>query len=152
MPAGRPRQPDEIKILNGTWRADRDGDPTTAVVADGEPTPPRYLKKEALAFWREIVPPLVANGIAKACDSAQLAIMCEWFARYCRLSRRLDRMRDNAKALYQTTVLCGICWTNFDKLASRFGLTPSDRSKLRIVQKRSEPLDPAEEFLRGKTG
>jgi P27 family predicted phage terminase small subunit len=133
MAAGRPRKPDELKILEGTFRKDRDGDPSQAVQATGEPAPPPHLKGEALAFWSEVVPGLVATGVAKAADAPALAGMCEWWARYRKLARRLDRMTGKAaKAMPQVVMMLGIAWDKFDRVAARFGLTPSDRAKLRL--------------------
>jgi P27 family predicted phage terminase small subunit len=131
----RPRKPDELHVLEGTFRADRHGDPAVSVVADGQPTPPAHLRGDALAFWGEVVPGLVAAGVAKERDAAELAMMCEWWARYRRFSRLLDKMKNADKRLYQVTVQVGIAWTNFDRIACRFGLTPADRAKLRSTDK-----------------
>jgi P27 family predicted phage terminase small subunit len=138
---GRPRQPDELKILRGTFRADRDGDPAEAVPASGAPKPPTHLKGDGLKFWKQVVPGLVESGVAKACDAPALAMMCEWWARYRKLSMLLDEDAPEnnpvaqvlkEKQEYQRLVMLGIAWTNFDKVAARFGLTPSDRAKLRL--------------------
>src|SRR5262249_52419085 len=135
MPAGRPRQPDNVKKLRGTWRRDRDGGQGVEPAADGEPIPPRHLKGEALRFWMLIVPDLAQSGIAKARDSAMLAMACEWWARYRRFSKLADRLPDSSKNIYRVTVQVGICWTNCDRILARFGLTPSDRAKMRIEEK-----------------
>src|SRR4051812_48448069 len=97
MPGGRPRKPDEVKILEGTFRPCRDGSPADAAQADGEPGRPKHLKGEALALWKDMVPGLVARGIAKAVDAAELTLMCEWWARHRRFGRALDRMKDTDK-------------------------------------------------------
>jgi P27 family predicted phage terminase small subunit len=138
MPRGRPKKPDDLKILDGTWRRDRDGKPEERVQAEGEPVPPSHLKGESLSFWKHVVPGLIKSGVAKEADAPELAMMCEWWGRYRRYSRMLDRMKNNDKNLYQTTILCGIACTNFDKVASKFGLTPSDRAKLRVPNKPKE--------------
>lgn len=139
MPGGRPRKPDEVHILEGTFRPDRHGDPSASVVADGEPTPPRHLKGEALAFWKDTVPGLVTRKVAAACDSAALACMCDWWARHRKYCRALDRMKSTDRRLYQMTILAGIAWSNFDKIACRFGLTPGDRTKLRTPANEGKP-------------
>ena len=132
MPGGRPRKPVAQKLMEGTFRADRDGDPSLLVPSAGSPEPPSHLSGEALAFWWRVVPDLAASRIATERDSAELAIMCEWWARYRRYSDEVDGLNPQDKAAYQLTVLCGICCTNFDRVASKFGLNPSDRSKLRV--------------------
>lgn len=125
-----PAKPDELKILDGTWRADRDGDPSASVVAEGEPSCPSWLDGEALAYWREIVPDLVRGGLAKARDSAELAAMCEWWGMYRRLSRSLDRAKP--KERHSVLVQVAICWDKYHHIAQRFGLTPADRAKMRL--------------------
>jgi phage terminase small subunit len=132
MPGGRPRKPDDLKIADGTWRKDRDGDPSKKIPATGDPVCPKHVRGEALAFWKANVPGLIASGVAKACDAPELAMMCEWHARYQKFSRVLGRMKGTDKRLYQVTVMLGIATQNFDKIAARFGLTPADRAKLRI--------------------
>lgn len=128
---GRPRKPVAAKILDGSFRADRDGDPSTLVLPGGTPQPPPDLAGEALAFWHKVVPGLVATRIAAACDTPSLAMMCEWWARYRTYARRLDEAPAD-KNTYQLMLQVGIATTNFDRLASRFGLTPADRNKLRV--------------------
>lgn len=123
------------KILAGTFRQDRDGDPSSAVQAGGVPEPPAHLADEALAFWQQVVPGLVSSGVAAACDSSALAMMCEWWARYRAFSSMLDAAIAAQMQTYQLVLQVGIATTNFDRLAARFGLTPSDRARLKIAPK-----------------
>lgn len=125
----------QAKILAGTFRQDRDGDPSSAVRAGGAPEPPAHLAGEALAFWQQVVPGLVSSGVAAACDSSALAMMCEWWQRYRQFSDALDAALVSKIPTYQLTLQVGIATTNFDRLASRFGLTPSDRARLKIAPK-----------------
>src|SRR5688572_22900134 len=134
MPRGRPRKPDELKILDGTWRPDKDADPSAPPVADGVPVMPRRLVGEAAEMWGRVVPGLIASGLAKERDADQLASMCEWWGRYREYSDRLDTAPESQDT-YRLMIQVGICHTNFDKVASRFGLTPSDRAKLRMELK-----------------
>jgi P27 family predicted phage terminase small subunit len=137
MAGGRPRKPDDVKILEGTFQAYRDGNPAEVVVAPGTPLPPASLKGEGLGFWNRVVPGLVELGIAKEADSDQLALMCQWWARHQKLNRILDRM--TIAELKRSAVVmtqAAICLDKFDKIACRFGLTPSDRAKLHL--KKSE--------------
>jgi phage terminase small subunit len=128
---GRPRKPIEAKILDGTYREDRDG-PLPQAVFEGVPSPPPDMKGDALKFWKKHVPELVAKGIAKAIDGPQLALMCEWWAKYQRFSRMIEKMKNEDRRLVQAMTGCAIASDKFDKIAARFGLTPSDRAKLRV--------------------
>jgi len=128
MPGGRPRKPAPIKILEGTFRADRD---TPGVIADGTPTPPASLKGDALRLWGEIVPGLVARGVANACDEQALALMVRWLAMAHRYTAAAEKMALSNKGLPRMANLAATATSQFDRIAARFGLTPSDRAKLR---------------------
>ena len=131
MVAGRPRKPTQLHILDGTFKPCRhggDGEP----VADGEPERPRFLRGEALAFWKEVVPGLVEMKVAKAADAPALAQMCQWWAACRRFQKMLNRARDTDKNLFRITAALAMASDKFNSYAGRFGLTPSDRTRLRI--------------------
>lgn len=129
---GRPKKPDDLHILEGTFREDRHGDPAERVILDGEPAPPEHLSDDAKAIWSVIVPPLTAAGVAKAADSVQLGIMVEWLARYRRYSAWLDKQGERSGKSRGLMYLVKSAAEAFDSIASRFGLTPTDRAKLRL--------------------
>jgi phage terminase small subunit len=133
MPARR--KPNEMHILDGTFRADRHGDPSEAVVAEGEPLPPAWLKGEALAFWSEVVPQVVQLRVARAIDAPELASLCEWWARTRKLSRKVDRLAVGTPRYGTALRALVAAFATFDRLASRFGLTPGDRARLRVQEK-----------------
>ncbi len=132
MPGGRPRKPTSAKILDGTFRADRDGPADSVVPAPGSPVAPASLQGEALAFWNQIVPDLVARGVAAACDAPTLGYLCEWWSLYRRLYDSLPP-EGSLAGCTQTITQMAIATDKFDRLASKYGLNPSDRAKLRIA-------------------
>jgi len=85
-----------------------------------------------LDFWGENVPGLAARGVAKNADSAALGMLCYWYALWRKRARALDRLPAVTKKLHQTIVQVAIAFDKFEKLAARFGLTPSDRAKLGV--------------------
>jgi len=129
---GRPRKPKALKVLQGTFRKDRDGDPASEVPAEGEPRKPTDLKEAASTFWDEIVPGLVAARIARACDTAALTVLCQWWDRYLRFSSALDEIEEpKDKEARRLTIMTGIAWNQFERIAAKFGLTPADRARLK---------------------
>jgi phage terminase small subunit len=130
MPGGRPRKPVEAKILQGTFRADRDGAPGVQIQADGEPVPEVRLTGKALAFWRSRVPDLVARGLAKGCDGPALTMMCQAWALYWWFVAKMNRPK--VKNLTALNTAAAIQFDKFTKIAAQFGLTPGDRAKLRL--------------------
>ena len=51
--SGPPKKPKELKVLEGTWRKDRDGG-TPMVQAGAFPEPPAYLNERQRVLWREL--------------------------------------------------------------------------------------------------
>ncbi len=140
---GPPKQPTELKILKGTYQACRDGPLAEQVRPGGTPTIPEGLHDDAKAFWNAVVPGLVAMGVATAVDSFELGEMCKWWERYQRFGKQLDELLDDAgpsaPGAFRVLANAGNAWERFDRIASKFGLTPADRSKLRVEQPSTSP-------------
>jgi P27 family predicted phage terminase small subunit len=132
---GRPPKSLEQHQLDGTYRADRHGDAGQAVQPAGEPQMPLEFAGEARACWESVVAPLVALKVAKAIDQPALVALCEWWARYRLYSSRLDRPETiDLDVLDQSRLvrIAANAWSEFSRLAARFGLTPADRQRLRV--------------------
>lgn len=131
-PRGRPRTPDAIKLATGTWRKDRDGDPGAVVPSEGVPERPADVTGDARKLWESIVPGLIESGVATARDTTTLAEMCQWYKRYRKVAKELDRTR--ASNPYYKDLLSATkwAWAEFDKIGGRFGLTPADRARLKV--------------------
>ena len=71
-PAPRPAK---LKMLDGTYRADRDG-PLGPEPAAGEPPMPDWLPDRAKAEWRRLAPKLLALGLLSELDLAALTAYC----------------------------------------------------------------------------
>jgi P27 family predicted phage terminase small subunit len=135
---GRPRKPKKLHILDGSFRKDRH---SADVEADGIPIKPATLRGDAGDFWDAVVPGLVKSGIAKACDAAALTLLCQWWQRYLRFSRALDRVSPIYKNSQRLVRLVDVASKWFDRIGSRFGLTPADRAKMRTQeQPRADPF------------
>lgn len=133
MVMGRPRKPGTLHILEGTHRRDRHGDPAAVESMNlGEPVPPKYLKGWALRYWHEITPRLREMKCATAADSAALAQLCTWWAAARRFTLMLEKAKDGDKRLYRLASNLAMATNQFQAIACRFGLTPSDRAKLRV--------------------
>jgi P27 family predicted phage terminase small subunit len=129
---GRPRKPTELKLLHGTHREDRDGPLGSAVRLEGVPAMPGHLNDDAKAFWSAVVPGLVATRVAAACDAPVLGEMCVWWEVYRRFSDHLQDTGAEEDGALRAMVNAKMAWKEFDRIAARFGLTPSDRARLRV--------------------
>lgn len=129
---GHNRLPRETHILNGSFRADLHGSDAETVQATGQPVMPPGMKGEALKLWLAVVPGLIDTGVAKEQDTVALVQLCEAWARYRKCCKALDKVsaiHPKAAGLMRLVDAASKC---FERLAGRFGLTPSDRSRLRV--------------------
>ena len=149
---GRPRKPVERKILDGTFRQDRDGPAPAGPL--GEPAKPPFLSPIAADLWDLVVPGLVAQGVAGERDTPALVSMCEWWSLY---RVNMDRLYQTAGGQARKVPLAGKparalqigaaeASRQFQALAARFGLTPADRARLKTPEQ-PPAADPFEEFL-----
>jgi P27 family predicted phage terminase small subunit len=133
MARGRPRKPIPELVLEGRFRSDRHGEAAGVWIPDGAPEKPPELSGDAAELWAAIVPHLARSAVATAIDAAELTAMCEWWQRYRRASRALSAIEDEQSTeFYRLSILSGMAWKNFAAGASKFGLNPSDRAKLRL--------------------
>ena len=122
--SGRPGKPRELAVLSGNFRRDRARQPVKTV--GGKPRKPFGLSPEASQFWDATISKLIKSRVAKSVDGPQLSILAELWSLYTRTlaivtADPIDKNARTALIAYQTS---------FDKLAARFGLTPSDRQRL----------------------
>ena len=143
---GRPRKSLDVKLFEGTYRPDRDGPATDGVCMTGTPERPAHLKGDGRGLWDQVVPRLVATGVAKAVDSATLTAMCEWWALYRRHMAALEKLPPRLRGDLHEQRLNGMAstsWKAFSQIAATFGLNPSDRAKLRIPAATETPMPVA---------
>lgn len=121
-------KPTHLKVLQGD-RRDRinDAEPQPS---SGDVAPPFALTKQAQQVWDRLAPDLQAKGVLTPWDVDLFAELCEAVVRL-REKRRGSRQKAEKGGAspmreYQTALDMVV------KLASRFGMTPSDRSKLEV--------------------
>lgn len=126
--AGRRKPTAELK-LHGEYYASRHGDRSREPQPTGMPKKPGTLKGEASKHWDVVVPSLVETGVATAQDAPALKRLCEFWGEYEAAKHRTPKDRVRLMMM----VAAHKQWID---LASRFGLTPSDRA--RIVSDRKD--------------
>ena len=131
--SGRKRKADSLKIADGTYRADRSGDPDSKPKPLGKPTKPEFEGQEASDFWDKYVVELIDLGVATSLDAPRLQHLCEVWA----LLRRATVAVDEDPLEKMARIAYAEYSRQFGTLASEFGLNPASRSKIEI--ERSKP-------------
>jgi P27 family predicted phage terminase small subunit len=77
MIRGNKRKPRELKVIEGTFRQDREVEHPPKL-EDSLPLPPKRISPAALVIWNEIVPDLYAAGLLKRIDKNNIAVYCQF--------------------------------------------------------------------------
>lgn len=148
--AGRPRKPTALKIVSGTYRADRAHNEPMPDTADT--TPPDSLKgKKQRDKYQELAANLAPVGLLTVADRQTLAAL----ARVEVLAEQLERdisIKPVPGSTGQPTAdprwnhLLGL-HKQAAELRREFGMSPSSRGKIDMPAPKT--ADPMEEFLHG---
>jgi P27 family predicted phage terminase small subunit len=104
----------------------------------GAPRPPADLKGEALAEWGRIVPELDKLGLLTKVDRAYLVAYCEAWAAFNEARAALSEYgalvagRDGGMVKNPAAQVMRDAADMMLKFGSRFGLSPSDRTRLSV--------------------
>lgn len=132
---GTKPKPTALKVLHGD-RSDRINHEEPLPPED-EVSPPAELSDDARAVWDRLAPGLVAVGVLTAWDVDAFVIVCEALARY----RQATKLVNGSALLVQgpngfvknpALVVQREAETTFAQYGARFGLTPSDRTQLKV--------------------
>ena len=100
---------------------------------------PLTLSTEAKKHWKDVVPKLVAMGVAKSIDAPALVMLCESWAIYQDLRRYYLVAELTERILLAAKLQSAMkTWGN---QAGMFGMTPSDRARLTV-----EPAESTDSF------
>jgi P27 family predicted phage terminase small subunit len=105
----------------------------------GAPRPPADLKGEALAEWGRIVPELARLGLLTVVDRAYLVAYCESWATFDQSRAAMAEYgplvagRDGGLVKNPAAQVMRDAADLMIKFGSRFGLSPSDRTRLSVA-------------------
>lgn len=139
MPAGRPVKPLELKVIQGTDRADRQS-PAAPVYQkiNRVPAVPTLLKKdkEATALWRRVCAQLVQ---VKMLDEVNIDLIEIYVTETMIYRQAMDDVQNTGllvpddKGILRANParkMASDCMKNIVQIAREFGLTPSTRQKI----------------------
>jgi P27 family predicted phage terminase small subunit len=90
---GPPRKPTKLKILQGTYRADR-APANEPMPKPKVPSAPAWMGRDAKREWRRVVKELAAVGLLSELDRTALAAYCQALQEYLDACRGLDAERE----------------------------------------------------------
>jgi phage terminase small subunit len=124
---GRRPKPATLHMRQGTYKPGRHQmQPTSA----GELIRPTGLGRNGIKLWDSVIDFAEQAG-AGECDTECLAGMCRWYQQYRRISARLEKLAPENDRYRPLLYGAATAWRAFVDMASRFGLTPADRARLK---------------------
>ncbi len=147
QPRGRVPQPTEVKKAKGNpgQRKLNDKEPKPEVEA---PACPDFLSDYAKEEWERIVPELLRNGLLTSLDGATLAAYCAAYGRWREAEERIAssgiviKMGDKGYIVQSPWLqVANKAIKQIEIFAARFGLSPSDRTRIRIDPQKPKEVD-----------
>lgn len=133
MPGGRPRTPTNQLKVHGGLRKGRHDDRASEPQPVGDAVQLAALTDDALVMWEHLFPQLMCLGLATELDSAELTALCHWWGEYQNWCNS-----DAAVNPYRRIVGMATAYKQFRTIASKFGMTPSDRAGLTGVTRTAD--------------
>jgi P27 family predicted phage terminase small subunit len=97
------------------------------------------LKGPARSLWRRLAPKLYDLGLLTELDLETFATLCDAWKEYIELERSIKSptvTTDKGNVVMNPIVsVRNQAWKRFVDMASRFGLSPSDRNHVRAVER-----------------
>jgi phage terminase small subunit len=129
---GRPRKPAEEHYANGTYKPGRHGPlPTVPDPVEAPPEKPADLLDDVSAKWDAVVPPLA--HLLRPAHGGLLLELCRWLVRADELDEALAARKPGTKGYSTLLTAASTATTNLLALSQRFGLSPADRAKMKVL-------------------
>lgn len=141
---GRPAKPTKLKVLHGDQKSRiNNAEPKAPEV---EVTAPDDLSDEARAVWDRLAPSLITAGVLTVWDIDAFVMVCNALVIYRKASKLVAGSAVLVNGSTGLTVNPAIkamkeAEQTFATFGARFGLTPSDRSKIKVETSGGNPSE-----------
>ena len=132
--------------LEGTYENSRHGMALEEITQAGLPVPPKPLSPRQMQIWNMIVEN-TAPDVLNQVDSMMLYGAARWFEKF----EMWDEMPEKeGMDQYKADTMAAMCWTKFQAICAKFGLSPMDRSKIKLdpTQQKGKKKQTLEELLK----
>lgn len=127
---------------DGTYQASRHARRVDSEAAGGPlGEPPTDLDETGQHLWRQVVD-LLPEDVVQKIDGATLRAMCEWWSQLRTIWDEMRDYRPTDEQYYRLNQMAAIASKHFNAAASRFGMTPSDRAKIKIADTERKESNP----------
>lgn len=147
---GRPRKPAEEHHANGNYRPGKHGPlPTVPDPVEAPPDKPADLSDDVAAKWDSVVPALA--HLLRPRDGGLLVELCRWLVRADQIEEALGTRTPGTKGFASLLVAAATATNALLALSQRFGLTPADRAKIKVVVPITGPASKPKVATRPRT-
>lgn len=94
------------------------------------PIKPTGMERGQSKVWDQLFP--LISRVAREGDAPLLADLCFWWNELRKIKAEISKMKPSDKRYNQRITGAAIIQDKVDKIACRFGLTPADRTRLRV--------------------
>lgn len=134
--------PNEIKKLNGTYRADRDTNKDVNFEGVESMKTPTFLSKESKKNFKLLVEELGIKGynLISTLDGPALTLLADAYGEYIEVSKQLEEegliiedYNNRAKLVKKMNPLAShkrMLFNDISRMLKEFGMTPSSRNKV----------------------
>lgn len=142
---GRKAKPSKLKVLQGTYRADRNN-PGEPEINPEIPPMPGHLSDEAMAEWDRMAAPLFDLGLLTSVDMASFAAYCQSYGRWVQAETELKQAglvstTTNGNCIQNPLVgIANQAMEHMRKHLANFGMSPADRAKV-VANKKNEKIE-----------
>lgn len=148
MAMGRPRKSEAELKLSGTFNrvsSRKKWNTRNATPLTEKPAPARYLKRTQY-FWNQFMVEKAAQNVLSVGDEPVLVSMFDAYDQYLRYKDQHDELMKDGdfkdpefiRNLNQLDIMIDRLFKQWTSLALRFGLTPSERSKLAVTPEKPQ--------------
>ena len=144
MTAGRKPKPTALKLIQGTYRADR-ANPNEPKPKAGIPPCPKFLQGDARKQYRKTAKKLAKIGLMTELDDMALSMLCQAWVDYLestdqvKKSGMLVKSPNGFPVLNPYLIAANQALKKVRSLLAEFGMTPGSRSRISAAATSDEP-------------
>lgn len=153
---GPPPKPTALKLLEGTFRADRAA-PNEPAPDPGLPSMPPHLVGVGADAWEFFGAELLKLGVLTVRDGAALELLCDAYAEWRAAREVVQRegmtyesgtKNGHAVIAHPAVRIAADAWRRMHRMLVEFGLTPAARARVTSVRPQPQ-LKSRAEWIRG---